>query len=499
MPQVINTNVMSLNAQRNLNQSQDALRISLQRLSSGLRINSAKDDAAGLAITERFTTQVRGLTVAERNSNDGISLSQVAEGSLAEAVSILQRVRELAVQSINATNSSSDRQALNTEVSQLVAELERISTSAEFNGQKILDGTFGTAVFQVGANVNQVIIATTNNFRTNNYGDYRVWGYGTTAASTSVVAAARITTGTLVITSPQGVATIATVTGESAKKVASDVNLYTDITGVKGFAETNANMSFATSGAYSITLQANNASPLNVSFALNSATGVDSLTAAVTAINDFTSRTGVVAEVKPDGTAIMLHHYDGENITVTDTTYTNAGNITIQGITPAGVTVGSVITLANNAAAAATIDKSYIEGQVIFDSQRTFTLQWGVATQTGIVISAATEASVLQQVSSLDVSSVFNSKLSLAIADAAIGQISSQRARFGALQARFESTIRNLQTSVENLSAARSRIRDTDFAVETAELTRTQILQQAGTAMLAQANQIPQNVLTLLR
>ncbi|MDH4275991.1 MAG: flagellin [Gammaproteobacteria bacterium] len=499
MPQVINTNIMSLNAQRNLNQSQDALRTSLQRLSSGLRINSAKDDAAGLAISERFTTQVRGLTVAERNSNDGISLSQVAEGSLAEATNILQRVRELAVQSMNATNSSSDRQALNSEVSQLVAELERIATAAEFNGQKILDGTFGTAVFQVGANVNQVIIATTNNFRTANYGDYRVWGYGTTAASTSVVASARFTTGTLIITSPQGVATIASATGDSAKKVANNVNLYTDVTGVKAFAETNAQVTFATSGAYSLMLQSNNVIPLNVSFALTAPNSVDALTSAVTAINDFTSRTGVVAEVKPDGTAIILHHYDGENITLTDTTYTNAGNVVVQGVTPAGVTVGAAVTLANNAAAAAVVDKAYVEGQVIFDSQRTFTLQWGVPTQTGVVISASTEASILQQVSSLDISNVYNSKLSLAIADAAIGQISSQRARFGALQSRFESTIRNLQTSVENLSAARSRIRDADFAIETAELTRTQILQQAGTAMLAQANQIPQNVLTLLR
>ena len=157
MPQVINTNIMSLNSQRNLNTSQEALQVSLQRLSSGLRINSAKDDAAGLAISERFTSQIRGLNQAVRNANDGISLAQTAEGALAESGNILQRVRELAVQSANATNSASDRQALQSEVGQLVQELDRIAKNTEFNGQKLLDGTFGTAVFQVGANANQTI------------------------------------------------------------------------------------------------------------------------------------------------------------------------------------------------------------------------------------------------------------------------------------------------------------------------------------------------------
>ncbi|MDH5601606.1 MAG: flagellin, partial [Gammaproteobacteria bacterium] len=185
MPQVINTNIMSLNSQRNLNTSQSALQTSLQRLSSGLRINSAKDDAAGLAISERFTSQIRGLDQAVRNANDGISLAQTAEGALAESGNILQRIRELAVQSANATNSASDRQALQSEVSQLVSELDRIASSTEFNGQKLLDGTFGTAIFQVGANANQTIQATTANFRANNFGNYRVEGAGASAGNAS--------------------------------------------------------------------------------------------------------------------------------------------------------------------------------------------------------------------------------------------------------------------------------------------------------------------------
>ena len=157
MPQVINSNISALNAQRNLNRSQSSLETSLQRLSSGLRINSAKDDAAGLAISERFTTQIRGLTQAARNANDGISLAQTAEGALTEVQSNLQRIRELAVQSANATNSASDRVALDEEVQQRLSEIERIAAQTSFNGQKILDGTFGSAQFQVGANVGETI------------------------------------------------------------------------------------------------------------------------------------------------------------------------------------------------------------------------------------------------------------------------------------------------------------------------------------------------------
>lgn len=157
MASIINSNISSLNAQRNLSMSQTSLQTSMQRLSSGLRINSAKDDAAGMAISERMTTQIRGLNQAARNANDGISLSQTAEGALAEVTSNLQRIRELAVQSANATNNSSDRVALDREVQQRLQEVDRISSQTTFNGQRVLDGTFGTANFQVGAEANQTI------------------------------------------------------------------------------------------------------------------------------------------------------------------------------------------------------------------------------------------------------------------------------------------------------------------------------------------------------
>ena len=478
MPQVITTNVMSLNAQRNLNKSQGALQTSLQRLSSGLRINSAKDDAAGLAISERFTAQIRGLTVAARNANDGISLAQVAEGALNEVGNILQRIRELAVQSANATNSRSDRQALQAEVSQLTAELDRIAKSAEFNGTKILDGTFGTALFQVGANANETIVATTGNFKTQQYGDYRITGY-----DSDVSDAAYGAQGNLTISGPQGTAVVTTNATDTAKDIAAAVNLKTDDTGVTASAKTQVTLTFGASGTYRFTLQGDNSSAVEIGFNISDSTGVEALNQAASAFNDFEAKTGIVAAVKEDGSGITLTSYSGQDIKLYDTTFTNAGDVTVQ--TPA-----TSVTLTSDG----TVDTALVRGQVTFDSEKAFVIT-GSADR---IISAASEASALQKVADLDISTVSGANLALSIVDAAISQVSTQRAKFGALQSRFQSTISNLETSVENLSAARSRIRDADFAVETAELTRNQILQQAGTAMLAQANALPQNVLSLL-
>lgn len=480
MPQVINTNVMSLNAQRNLNMSQGALQTSLQRLSSGLRINSAKDDAAGLAISERFTSQINGLTVAARNANDGISLAQIAEGSLSQAGNILQRVRELSVQSLNATNSPSDRKALQLEVGQLTAELDRIAKTTEFNGQKLLDGSFGTATFQVGANANQTIVATTANFKTQQYGDYRIDGYGDSVAGASRITAA----GTFTLSGSSGTASIAYAAGATAETIAAAINLKKADTGVTATALTQTDLTFASSGAYRLQLFGDNTSAQSVGFTIDASSGIESLSVAASAINDLTAKTGIVATVKADGTGITLQQNDGKDIDVQDTSFQNSGAVKVS-------TSNSTATLT----ADTTTQTAYVTGQVTFDSQRAFTIQGTKQT----VASAASQASYLLQVADLDISTVSGANVALAVADAAIGQISSQRAKFGALQNRFSSTISNLQTGVENMSAARSRIRDADFAAETAELTRNQILQQAGTAMLAQANQIPQNVLSLLK
>ena len=481
---------MSLNSQRNLNKSQGGLSTALQRLSSGLRINSAKDDAAGLAISERFSSQIRGLTVASRNANDGISLSQVAEGALTEAGNILQRVRELSVQSANATNSASDRAALQLEVGQLTSELNRIAKATEFNGQKLLDGTFGTALFQVGANADETIVATTANFKTQQYGDYRISGNAATVSTTTTLGGAD----SFVISGANGTSTISYAATDTAESLAAAVNLVVDQTGVTASAKTTADVTFAASGTYRFTLASENTTAVEVNFNIDSATGTDALSQAVNAFNDQGARTGVVATIKSDGSGISLTNYDGKQVTLSDTTFTNAADVVVTTTAPAGANEtftlddGAGIAVANMATSAV------VTGQVTFDSDKAFVVT-GTASE---IVSGASETAVLQKVADLDISTVDGANLAMSVVDAAISQVSNQRAKFGALQNRFSSTISNLETSVENLSAARSRIRDADFAVETAELTRTQILQQAGTAMLAQANSIPQNVLSLL-
>jgi flagellin len=329
MPQVINTNIMSLNSQRNLNSSQDALQTSLQRLSSGLRINSAKDDAAGLAISERFTSQIRGLDQAVRNANDGISLAQTAEGALSESGNILQRIRELAVQSANATNSASDRQALQSEVSQLVSELDRIAAATEFNGQKLLDGTFGTAIFQVGANANQTIQATTANFRANNFGNYRVEG-----ASANAGAEARLNGETLTVTGSLGAESVTVEAGSSARDVAEMVTGKANSTGVTAFALTEEKATFDAAGAYVINVKSDNSEATKVAFTISSTEGADGLAGAITAFNDVSSKTGVTARISEDGSGIILRNSSGNNISVGETAAnTNAGKLSIAGTT----------------------------------------------------------------------------------------------------------------------------------------------------------------------
>lgn len=475
MPQIINTNIMSLNSQRNLNTSQESMRVSLQRLSSGLRINSAKDDAAGLAISERFTAQIRGLNQAARNSNDAISLSQTAEGALGEAGNNLQRIRELSIQSANATNSASDRLALQAEVGQLVSELDRIATSAEFNGQKLLDGTFGTAVYQVGANANQTIATTTANFRTAQYGNNRVYGQASSAAD-----GARIGAQNMTLNGYLGQEFINVVDGDSAKRVAELVNAKGDATGIRAFANTEIKMDFSTTGAYVMDIMSDNNSFKNIAFTVSNTSTTDGLSAAVTAFNDVASLTGVTARVSDDATGITLNNAAGGNIVLRDGENPNSGDVIIG---------GEVLSSDSS------VDQKVVTGQVMFDSVKSFS----VVGNDGEALTGPTQASSLMSVSEIDISSVGGANNALAIVDAALSTVSGQRAKFGAIQSRFGSTIANLTTNSENLSAARSRIRDADFAVETSELTRTQILQQAGTAMLAQANQIPQNVLSLLQ
>lgn len=485
--QVINTNISSLNAQRNLTTSQGSLQTSLQRLSSGLRINSAKDDAAGLAISQRMTTQINGLDQAVRNANDGISLAQTAEGALSSAGDILQRIRELAVQSSNATNSASDRQAIQSEVGQLTSELDRIATTTQFNGQNLLDGSLGTLSFQVGANANQTITASGTNFRTNNYGDNRV-----ASDEVAVGATTKANGSTIKIAGYLGSYTVTTTGTDTAKSIASTINTNSGSTGVTASARTDANLALGVEN-YSLDIKSDNSTAVTVAFSVSSTTtGADGYASAISAINAASSKTGVTAQYDAKNGGIKLTNATGNDISIK-----NSAAVANTTLNIATYTTGGALTTAYDAKAAAAVGVA--NGQVTLDSQQSF----GVTDAgSGFAVDGAAHvnsASVLKSVSSLDVTNYDNAQLALSIVDAALAAVNGQRAQYGALQNRFQSAVTNLQTTSENLSAARSRIQDTDFAAETANMTKNQILQQAGTAMLAQANSLPNNVLSLLK
>ena len=501
MASTINTNVASLTAQRNLSASASSLNTSIARLSSGLRINSAKDDAAGLAISERFTGQIRGLNQAVRNAGDGISLAQTAEGALKASGDILQRVRELAVQSANASNSAGDRQALQAEVGQLVAELDRISQTTEFNGAKLLNGSFGTQQFQVGANANQTIVAATANMRTSVYGNNQNAssagagaGAQAAAAITSAAPSNGVSAGSATINGSIGTATVTVTANDSAKTISANINAIKGSTGVTATARTDVQLVVgASAGSFTLTLRSENTTANEtVSFNLAAGNASDRLSSAVSAINEKSAKTGVTAALNTTGSAIILTNASGSDIAVgTAAGVANADVVSVTKLQADGTTVASAVSLA--AASTASGIRTAVSGYITLDADKSFS----VSVAGGNALLAG--GSQLQTVANLDITSFKNATQALKTVDSALAFISGERAKLGALQSRFETAISNLQVTSENLSASRSRILDADFAQETANLSRSQILQQAGTAMVAQANQLPQGVLALLR
>jgi flagellin len=465
MSLVINTNVMSLDAQKNLTKSGNALATSLQRLSSGMRINSAKDDAAGLAIADRFTSQINGLNQAAANANDGISLAQTGEGALQEVTNNLQRIRELSVQSLNATNSASDRQALDSEVQQLKAEIDRVAQTTNFNGVKLLDGSFSSQNFQVGANAGETIaVASIASARTSALGQQY------TAAVTSGALTGTTTTDLSALTINGKAVGTSTITTDAAA-IAQAINA-AGIAGVKATAASNTAAGAAMTGAVLTgTITVNGITTGSIT-----TTGVAATdrSAVVSAINAISAATGVTA--KDNGASVDLVAGDGRNITTAFTTLTSAAT----GVHAAG-TVSSTYSVNYSGTAGG----SLVVGGTVGNS--------GLSAATTNVALSGTA------ISNIDVTNVTNANATLASVDAALQQIDSTRAALGAYQNRFQSAINSIQTTSTNLTASRSRIQDTDFAAETANLTRAQILQQAGTAMVAQANSAPQQVLSLLK
>jgi flagellin len=513
MAQVINTNLASLNSQRNLTTSQASLSTSLQRLSSGLRINSAKDDAAGLAISERFTSQIRGNTTAARNANDGISLAQTAEGGLSTAGDLLQRIRELAVQSANGTNSDSDRKSIQGEVSALSQELNRVANTTQFNGQNVLDGSLTASQFQVGANANQTINVGVQSAKATDIGNNTLAGvYGNTAGSANLAtntAANGVTAQTLTVTSGSGTSTAVDVKlADSAKKIAASVNALSGTSGVTATASTTATLSGPaatgfTDGSLQFTLRGDNsieADANSTAVTISAKIVGGDLSALAQAINAQVGTTGISASIHTNTTTnnkeIKLSNSSGADIQITNTSADGASPLVAAELRgPDQPANGSVALVeGTKVAVGGTSASATVGGHLDFSSDSGFTIS-----STGTDIVTAATGSDLQSVAKIDVSTVDGSNKALKTIDAALNQINSNRAALGAIQNRFASTISNLNITTENLSASRSRIQDTDFAAETASLTRGQILQQAGTAILAQANSLPNGVLSLLR
>jgi len=480
----INTNLSSLNAQRQLTSTSNSLGRSFERLSSGLRINSAKDDAAGLSITTRFTAQIRGLNQAVRNSNDGISLAQTAEGALNETTNILQRMRELSVQAANDTNNDSDRASLQAEVAQLKDELNRIAETTNFNGNKILSGDFLARDFQVGANVGETLSVSINAAGTKDLArqvrtdDLQVNSNVISAGSISISykdasSATGFSTATVRASTAGDDLASTSLQASSAISKAAAINSLTETTGVRAIVGNTETTGITVSGG---TLDGPNYITLNgekiSGFAVqqNDASGE-----LVDAINAVADETGVTASLDSDS-QLVLTAADGRNIEVE--TQGTAGQIT-------GL---------NNGAAATTV--TVTTGKIALQSDSQFDLNGaaGVLGQVPGVYGVNSDKSV----DSVDISTREGAVMALDVIDLALEDISTSRAELGALQNRLESTINNLSTTSENLSASRSRILDADFAQETAQLSRNQIIQQAGVSILAQANQQPQIALGLL-
>ena len=558
MAATINTNIASINAQRNLSLSGQSLNTTMQRLSSGLRVNSAKDDAAGLAIAERMNTQVKGLTVAARNANDGISLAQTAEGALGKVGDMLQRMRELAVQASNATNSASDRKALQAEVKQLASEIDRVAKQTNFNGQKILDGSFAGAVFQVGANSGDNVtlgaLADTRASMVSNI-NYAKNQLTFDTKDTPVPAIAdfdqAIPAGDLKIT-VEGLPTIelegidpANSSLERIGQVITAINNKTPDTGVTAYMTLKEGTQ-----EYSISLMSSKVdstnTPLDITFdgftasttglmapsAYNQSNQVFTQFDAATAATIPAAATLAADEAAAINTAVAQLNSDpilGKFSAQWATAATNAQVVGTATTATVGTLNAAVDTVIGNYDAAVAAKKAHLADPTDLVKANAYTealtvLNTGVNTG----YTAATDiTAALQAISPLEVSAGLDNNglninqthqnlnergvntidvttqegawVALKKIDSAVDQINSARATLGAMQARFENAVNNIDIQVENLSAARGRIMDADFAVESANLSRTQILQQAGTAMVAQANQIPQNVLQLLQ
>ncbi|MFL1542320.1 flagellin [Pseudomonas sp. M5A4_2d] len=481
MTLTVNTNLASLTVQNNLNKASGALQTSMQRLSSGLRINSAKDDAAGLQISNRLTSQINGLGVAIKNANDGSSIAQTAEGAMQQSTNILQSMRTLALQSANGSPSADDRKSNQAQYAALTAELTRIATTTTFGGKNLLDGSFGTTSFQVGANANQTIDMSIGNVAANNIGSQQLKTQSLTPSATGIAG------GAITVTGGGQSATVTLAAGASAKQIAAQMN--GAVGGLAATASTEAQFTVnaATIGA---------ATPPNANFTLQVGSGAAVQFTGVTSTSDLASqlasnaaKLGISVNYDSSTNALSVKSDTGENLTF------NAGDGGAAGISVATKdgtgTYGTATALAATAIVAT--------GAVSLNSSSSYALN-GAGVAGVFAAGAATAAnSTKTTVNNTDVTTAANAQNAIDVITQAISDIDSQRAGLGAVQNRFDNTVANLQSISDNSSAARGQIQDVDYAAETAQLTKQQTLQQASTAILSQANQLPSAVLKLLQ
>ena len=548
MALTVNTNVASLNTQKNLNKASDALSTTMQRLSSGLKINSAKDDAAGLQISNRLTSQINGLNVAIKNANDGISIAQTAEGAMQESTNILQRMRELALQSANGSNSDEDRASLQQEFNALSGELTRIANTTTFGGKKLLDGSMGNTSFQIGANANQTVSFSLSSVAAKDlkgtYSNASTTG-GATDLSASVVGDVVTVDGstTATYTAPSGSDATLTING-TAVTIADGSNadaavLAINKAGIKGVTAVNNGGDITISntggnvtiGANAVGFTAGTSSnyveaPIDRASVIGSAGSftvngesvtfdntddVDTILAAIgTAtggdVTGAVDTNGRITLTSANGESIELADATGGSLAslglsagTTEATLQSDTSVTLNGTEiklRKGSDMDSIVTTINTASTGVTASKND-DGTLKLSSVDDFTVAGGAA----LGLTEGSIAADTQEitVSNLDISTVDGSQTAIQVLDGAMQQIDSERAKLGAVQNRFDSTVSNLQNIAENASSARSRIQDADFAAETAELAKQQTLQQASTAILAQANQLPSAVLSLLQ
>ena len=522
MSLVLNTNINSLTAQNNLSGSQASLSQALTRLSSGLRINSAADDAAGLAISQQFTTQINGTNQAVSNANDGVSEAQTTAGALSTIVNNLQSIRTLAVQAANGSNSASDRAALNNQVQQQIAEISQIAQQTTFNGLNVLNGSSGTTVYQVGANVgNTIAISLQQGVSANQIGQYSTQtGTAVTNGTLSGTSTVTIGNGTQTVT----VGPTASYIGSTAYQGASSAYAKaaaingSGLQGLTASASNNVvdNTAFSTisggtngagsTGATASTFDLTINGTAIFSGAGNVGVGQTLTSAQVAAqINLFSGTTGVTASVNSvaaNGTigALVLSNSDGSDIVTTQTVALGIAGSTggAAGAAGAGTGLGTTLALAGTG--------STLKGTVtLTDSQAvTFTdvgTAGGTATlgfTAGQATSLATTGGATSTLANQNVLTVAGANSTISSIDSALATVSAFQSQLGAIQNRFTSAVSNLTSTAQNLTLSRSTIQDANFASETANLTKSQVLEQAGISVLAQANQQPQMILKLL-